>query len=165
MVPGRAWSVLNRPLASTADSVKPRPFYQPKGRLQRSLEEISLAQARVSIEQEESLYAAGFIVSFASELKEIAMGMFDDVMCDVPLPDGHKGAFQTKDLECTINRYRITKNKRLVRESQGIGGGDGKLDLNYHGILRFYGTDSNDEWHEYNAKFTDGECVEISSVL
>ena len=58
--------MLNRPLASTADSVKAFPVHRPKGRLQRSLEEISLAQARVSIEQEESLCAAGFIVSFVA---------------------------------------------------------------------------------------------------
>ena len=66
---GERGAFLNRPLASTVDSVKPRPFYQPKGRLQRSLEEISLAQARVSIEQEESLYAAGFIVSFVAGVR------------------------------------------------------------------------------------------------
>ena len=35
-------------------------------------------------------------------------------------------------------------------------------DTNYHGMLNFYSYNlKTGEWHEYDAKFTDGECVEI----
>lgn len=36
-------------------------------------------------------------------------------------------------------------------------------DMNYHGYLNFYGGD-RDEWREFNAKFTDGQLVEIVQV-
>jgi len=43
-----------------------------------------------------------------------------------------------------------------------------QYDANFHGILNFYGCegkgahDHNWRWHEYNAKFTDGNLVEIA---
>ena len=37
-------------------------------------------------------------------------------------------------------------------------------DANYHGLVNFYGSDKGNVWHEYNAKFTDGQLVEISLV-
>ena len=40
----------------------------------------------------------------------------------------------------------------------------GDVDLNYHGFLNFYGGEG-DEWREFNAKFTDGQLVEIKQVL
>jgi hypothetical protein len=34
-------------------------------------------------------------------------------------------------------------------------------DENFHGLVNFYGHDKDDQWHEYNAKFTDGQLTEI----
>jgi hypothetical protein len=45
------------------------------------------------------------------------MGMFDDVVVEVPLPDGFDPAgveFQTKDFDCRLERYTITADGRLV---------------------------------------------------
>lgn len=44
------------------------------------------------------------------------MGMFDDIDCDYPLPDGFDGrsaGFQTKSLERMLDQYRITKDGEL----------------------------------------------------
>jgi hypothetical protein len=120
------------------------------------------------------------------------MGMFDYVRCDVPLPDGFSGELQTKDFDCPyMDVYTISADGRLmeryvereepVPESEWKYVGSthplekirhehsktkiiyGERDTNYHGWLNFYGG-SADEWHEYNAKFTDGQLVEIKIV-
>lgn len=46
------------------------------------------------------------------------MGMFDDLICEYPLPDGSVSdeRFQTKDLVCDYGTYRITRDGRLVVE-------------------------------------------------
>lgn len=118
------------------------------------------------------------------------MGMFDDVRVNVPLPDGHTGAFQTKDMECVLNMYEITAEGRLCVEDcdwEAVppaerpypDAAEGSLeqvigsvrrvnlrlrDLDFHGILNFYGHDERGQWREYNAKFTDGQLVEIKVV-
>lgn len=123
------------------------------------------------------------------------MGMFDTLICEAPLPDGAEiepyddryddGAFQTKDLDCGLNTYRITADGRLlvlhfelvVRDRSGDASSDAgarhQLPLferrderwepvpDLHGRIRFYGDDVDGHWHEYVAKFTDGLLVEI----
>lgn len=46
------------------------------------------------------------------------MGMFDEIRCDAPLPDGHDAAgdwFQSKSFpDCCMCRYRITEGGRLI---------------------------------------------------
>jgi hypothetical protein len=37
-------------------------------------------------------------------------------------------------------------------------------DASFHGIINFYGRDGDNNWHEYNAKFTDGQLVKIEVV-
>ena len=96
------------------------------------------------------------------------MGMFDNIVCEYPLPDGFdpKGReFQTKSLGCDLDVYTITKEGRLVHSyrewepipeeeraeedrNHPLGGiigiirekpGSQKLvDRNYHGFIRFY---------------------------
>ena len=48
------------------------------------------------------------------------MGMYDYIYCDYPLPKGcgvaQKKAFQTKDFDCQMLTYRITKEGRLIKE-------------------------------------------------
>lgn len=85
------------------------------------------------------------------------MGMFDWVLIDpeIKLPGypqgGVKTGFQTKDLDNLCDAICITDEGRLFR---------GTLDLNYHGLFNFY-RDLDKVWYEYEAKFTDGNLVEI----
>jgi hypothetical protein len=101
------------------------------------------------------------------------MGLFDYILCEVPLPDGFTGELQTKDLGCYLLTHIITKDGRLVLEH--VDRIDEVLetritsrhDANFHGMLNFYGTDRGNrkdgsgEWHEYNAKFVHGQLVSI----
>ena len=102
------------------------------------------------------------------------MGFFDDIYCDMPLPDGHvpKRGLQTKSLDDPqMRKYRITVAGRLVRQFTAP---DEDFDCGYHGIINFYDYDKPpgdpkfgydaSYWHEYNAKFTDGKCVGITLV-
>lgn len=119
------------------------------------------------------------------------MGMFDYIRCEVPLPDGWNGELQTKDFACEMVVHTITKDGRLLLEriddtkivpkserpypnEDGILGACGMLrhvksrhDANFHGVVNFYGSETDKTgkyvWHEYNAKFTDGNLVEISA--
>ena len=104
--------------------------------------------------------------------------MFDTLNCDIPLPDSYEtsGSFQTKDMENEMARYRITAQGRLVRETEGWFEDkkiDPPRDMKYHGMLRFYNLekakekpDDQSRWtmHEYDAKFTDGQCVGIVQI-
>jgi len=102
------------------------------------------------------------------------MGMFDNVVCKYPLPDAGANSirFQTKDLECALWKYTITKEGRLLQQSHELEGlhkkaGSEKLvDMNYHGLLRFYGSNTKEsEWFEYTAKFTAGTLVSIERIM
>ena len=82
------------------------------------------------------------------------MGMFDYVKSEVPLPDGHDAICQTKDFDMPyLETYLIRADGRLIK--------DGK-DMNFHGMLNFYNYTEDGKWHEYDAKFTDGQLVGIS---
>jgi len=112
------------------------------------------------------------------------MGMFDYIKCEAPLPDGFEGMLQTKDFGCEMTTHIITKEGRLMLDNgyhesvpkaerpnpddEGILGLRGSVrrvhkyeDASFHGIVNFYGTDTDENWHEYNAKFTDGQLVQI----
>ncbi len=100
------------------------------------------------------------------------MGMFDDVKCEVPLPDGFIGNFQSKTFDCLMDTYVIRADGRLVRDDGWLRRSDGKpqqTDMNFHGIMRFYTNegsrkDGTYRWHEYSAKFTDGALVSIDII-
>ena len=92
--------------------------------------------------------------------------MFDHVKCEVPLPDGWDAAnLQTKHFGCEEDIYTITSDGRLTRryasDSQDV---PEECEIIFHGIFRFYGTDREKKWHEYAAKFTDGQLVKIETV-
>ena len=114
------------------------------------------------------------------------MGMYDNLSCAVPLPDGYTGGgFQTKDLDCILARVEIRAdgtlwierfNQEVVPETErpypnetGILALVGMLrsvnvrweQVRLHGILNFYAGDAT-TWHEYDAKFTDGKLVSIA---
>lgn len=107
------------------------------------------------------------------------MGMFDDVICDHPLPDGYVGKFQTQDLENLMDVYRITREGRLLVadyalepvEKPGLGFRVfnrielGEHDTNYHGDLLFYDWLSDlSTMLEYRARFTEGQLQWIKRV-
>lgn len=100
------------------------------------------------------------------------MGMFDNVRCEVALPDGFEGrGLQTKDFGCTMATITITEDGRLVTDQRDWWREDEAepLDLQFHGYFRFYGSEGRHatdtwKWHEYRAKFTDGRMVGIEAV-
>jgi hypothetical protein len=96
--------------------------------------------------------------------------MFDYIRCEVPLPDGWNArALQTKDLGRDMAQHVITKEGRLMLAppyDERIR--CGPVDANFHGMLRFYGSEAlpggKSRWHEYRAKFTDGQLVGVELV-
>ena len=102
--------------------------------------------------------------------------MYDEIKCDMPLPDGYNspGTFQTKNLDNTLSSYRITLEGRLVQDTEGWFENqrlETPRDLHHHGTVHFYHLEDTTEqpdnwtrwtWHEYDAKFTDGVCLEIA---
>src|SRR5574343_1173862 len=55
------------------------------------------------------------------------MGMFDSLTCERPLPDGFDGAggFQTKDLDCNLEHFKITAAGLAAVDGDGVAGGEG----------------------------------------
>lgn len=118
------------------------------------------------------------------------MGMFDYLRCEYPLPDGYTAPeFQTKDFDCEMVTHVITADGRLMMDrgeyvatpKEELPYPDAKpgtwqsicgimrrvpnmVQSDFHGWLNFYDYNEKDEWHEYNAKFTDGRLVEIVAV-
>ena len=104
--------------------------------------------------------------------------MFDELICEMPLPDGitRTKDFQTKSLDNVLDRYTVTEKGELWRESYQWGWAESRKlkpeRILHHGWLNFYafvGEPYDPEkpkaelrvWLEYDAKFTDGKCVEI----
>ncbi len=122
------------------------------------------------------------------------MGMFDNLKIStskLPLTDSEKLSigenpdWQTKDFECIMSTAEITDDGKLkflncryewddtiksgMFELTGKMGGlatkdEQWIELNdYHGYVNFY-TSVNKIWYEFNAKFTDGQLVNIERV-
>jgi hypothetical protein len=91
------------------------------------------------------------------------MGMFDTVHCEYPLPDArHQDLeFQTKNLECTLDRYTITRDGRLVRHARSGWGAalDHDVEWPLHGDIRIYTSVKSEDppWIEYVVRFTHGQ--------
>ena len=95
---------------------------------------------------------------------EIAMGMFDKLRCEYPLPDAEMQdeQFQTKDFYRLLENYLITKAGRLIHDSSYWG----KMEVPYTGDLRFYTSkgsqqDNTFEWFEYRADFQAGQLRSV----
>ena len=87
------------------------------------------------------------------------MGLFDTVRCEYPLPEpAHQRLeFQTKDLDCLLDEYLITRDGRLVRRAGRAEKGLARdMEWPYHGDVRIYRTNpKNDrEFIEYVVRFT-----------
>ena len=95
------------------------------------------------------------------------MGLFDTLYCDYPLPDleFQDEAFQTKDLECLLDNYRISADGRLwllrrkispfATDSHPSKATEKDEDMNYHGEICFYPA-TDQVSLEYHARFTHG---------
>lgn len=92
------------------------------------------------------------------------MGMFDEIRCEVALPDGYDTegvGFQSKSFpDCGLCRYTITAVGRLLDAAGN--------DLEPEGYLIFYTSDDSeigeDRWHEYRARFVAGQLQDIVRV-
>lgn len=106
------------------------------------------------------------------------MGMFDHVRVEVPLPDGHEPeGCQTKAFECELAVYTIRADGTLWRRPDSWWTDtDEELteeQVDFHGLFRFYDYtgkwnkpyDAARDWHEYEAKFTDGRLVGITQIV
>jgi hypothetical protein len=93
--------------------------------------------------------------------------MFDEIQCEVPLPDGGPAAatvFQTKSLPCpSLSRYRVTHDGRLLDECG--------RDLEPEGMIVIYANGPSPAllaaapdhltWWEYRLRFQGGRLAAI----
>ncbi|MGC1458073.1 MAG: hypothetical protein WA825_07325 [Steroidobacteraceae bacterium] len=96
------------------------------------------------------------------------MGLYDEIRCEVPLPDGGRIVdvkFQTKTFPCPgMQRYVITRAGRLV---DSLGN-----DLEPDGYITFYASEVDSAsacaaghiWREYRARFSAGQVLSIVCV-
>lgn len=109
------------------------------------------------------------------------MGMFDYVRVEPPLPDGWEASLlQTKDFDCELVTHIITAEGRMMLDTAGFWNGEPNYkDANFHGFVSLIGIETvghepDDRYgpngrpiyksHDYLAKFTDGQLVEITLV-
>jgi len=90
------------------------------------------------------------------------MGIIDTIICDFPLPDMELHGtqyliYQTKSLNPNNNTYTITKEGKLLWNTNIIGRSPEHVDINmvYHGRIRFM-TIHNEIVYTYEANFKDG---------
>jgi hypothetical protein len=101
---------------------------------------------------------------------ENVMVMFDNLICEMPIPGEPKPKeliFQTKDLDCQLDSYRINAEGRLLVQERW----DKPIkQVDFHGLLNFYTFEgaSSDKgysgWFKYSAKFTNGICQKIDVI-
>lgn len=116
------------------------------------------------------------------------MGMYDDLVVKVPLPDWPEGItqgeFQTKSLECMLDDYELREDGTLWHETYEI---EDRSDPNAIGIHRLAGmmTRINQRWEQvtltgevrfhdyfaeenlfidYSAYFVDGRLTELHRI-
>lgn len=110
------------------------------------------------------------------------MGLFDDVTCEYPLPDGvsvPRGGFQTKSMDDPyLDDYKITAEGELwllhyelvpsglpeseFRPFKRVNEEWQRVD-DFRGEIRFYG-DIDGKWHEYSALFDGGRLLSILAL-
>lgn len=113
------------------------------------------------------------------------MGMFDYIQCDYPLPDDEKpvgdaenhknewrpfdGQFQSKDLDCNMDKYTISAEGNLtVEKDYGLGDYETRAPEQsyFTGWLNFYHGEGhplkeNYKWFNYRAEFFRGKLHAI----
>lgn len=97
------------------------------------------------------------------------MGMFDDIQCDYPLPDGLQlDNFQTKSLGCNLDQYKIDSAGQLwINNTQeGSTLPLSWIEYNRTTEIVFYTStgsmkDNTYEWHQYISLFKQGKLILI----
>jgi len=105
------------------------------------------------------------------------MGFFDDIKCDAPLPDDRVAAgswFQSKSLHCSMERFTITGQGRLIFHKHQYESGPDRevrpglflpqsrivaeedIDMDYHGDVKLGGISTDNAFVDYVARFTHG---------
>ena len=109
------------------------------------------------------------------------MGMFDYVRIAFPLPDEivQHVEFQTKDLDCLLDEYRITKDGKLellvydtvpVPDSDAIFGyhmerfNERWQPWDFHGDLVIYTYGLDGRFYEYVVHFVEGEVAWVKRL-
>lgn len=120
------------------------------------------------------------------------MGMFDNISCDMPLPEGAGDVleWQTKDLDCSMTHYAIRSDGRLVdariRMEPKTGAPDAPeflskeyrdyrqkwfeakegpdAPVNFTGSVNFYGQSGDGQWWEFCAFIEGGTCFKIIQI-
>lgn len=98
------------------------------------------------------------------------MGMYDDIVCDIPLPFpcAPDDWWQTKSLACGLHGYRITIEGRLLVDAVcprgDVEAPEPPEDVN--GDVVFYGSPAGDDdaWVEYRARLRRGMVEYIDLV-
>lgn len=101
------------------------------------------------------------------------MGMFDYIKCEYQLPnfEVQSEMFQSKDFDCLMDTYTITKEGILVCHKYDLDGFDTQdkeifkedILVPYHGYMRFY-TSFKGTWYEYSASFVFGRLEKIVRI-
>ena len=86
------------------------------------------------------------------------MGMFDVVVFEMQVPGFQGRRFQTKNLDCCMDRFAITKTGRLCLTGSEFMEDVEKpeverVDIDYHGDIRLLAEEGQEE---YMARFTHG---------
>ena len=92
--------------------------------------------------------------------------------CDYPLPDARYQdlEYQTKDLDCFLQSYTITRDGRLLKHARGrlLGDSDritleSDVCLPVHGVMLIYAADPDTDHGliEYRVRFTHGRVERI----
>lgn len=109
------------------------------------------------------------------------MGMFDDLTCKYPLPmvNASEWSFQTKALDCLMDRYEIREDGTLwheAYESRVEESEDAPLGIwlhrdnrrwepvNYTGEVRFYNYFKDADWVEFSAYFVNGALKQMETI-
>jgi hypothetical protein len=111
------------------------------------------------------------------EREDQAVGMFDHVTCELPMPDGRelaKDAFQTTSLDCLMDLFTITAAGRLIhhqRRYYAASALDARMpepiadiDLNYHGDIEIYAIANDGKLARYAVRFTHGTLEWIRTL-
>jgi len=125
------------------------------------------------------------------------MGLYNNVKCEYILPEAPKeiqdDVFQTKNFECLLDNYTITKDGELIHhlceyesvpEEERPYYGTPEWDknpiyhwmgsmkskfikdvkVNHHGIIHIYTIIKDNEWWEYEIKFIDGKVTNVKRI-
>jgi len=157
------------------------------------IRDLEKAGALIAAEIERRLRAKVTVIDVSpDDSAEGAMGLFDYLRCEMPLPPGAPAVseWQTKSLDCGMNWYAIRSDGALVdrkiRQELKPGappqpeyfseayfewssswwepkaGPDERI--NYTGEVRFYAHDADKQWWEFCAFVKNGQCFEIVQI-